>query len=787
MAIAPGTRLGRYDIRAPLGAGGMGEVYLAEDTSLHRKVAIKFLSSETAHDDHARKRLLREAQSAATLDHPNICAIYEVGEADGHHFIVMQLVEGETLAARLAGRPLDLRESLSLATQIADALSAAHAHGVLHRDIKPQNIMITPRGQAKLMDFGLAIRAPEASPDAGEATTESLLTTPGAILGTVKYMSPEQVQGQPLDARSDIFSFGVVLYEMVSGRHPFAAENHAATIAAILTRPPEPVARFAPQTPAELDRIVMKAIVREKDERYQSIKDLLIDLQSLVKHPEKEALAGRSQPRGGVPLAERRRRWLAGVASAAVVLASVGWWFAGRSSAIGSLAVLPFVNSGGDTDTEYLSDGISESLITSLSRVPNLQVKSRDSVFRYKGKSTEIRTAARELGVRAVLKGRLVRRGESLSVDVELVDGRDNLIWRNQYSRKMDDVLAIEEAITQEVSDTLRPKLTSEERQLVGRPSTRSVEAHELYLRGRYAWQRRTEKTLRTSLEYFTQASDKDPTYAAAWAGQADCYNMLAAWGVMPGADVYPRARDAARRALELDDTLAQPHASLARVKTDYEWDWAGAEQEYKRAIQLDPTYGTAHHWYAVQLAAVGRRAEAIDEALRARDLDPLSPAINFNVAWFRFIAGQYAQASADALKVIELDGNYAWGHNALGSVYLQTQRTPEALSQLQLGLDRSERGVLELTYLAHAYAVSGAHADARKLLEELQHRTYVPPDAVAFVYVGLGDGNNAFKWFEKAFAERAIRAWFLPDPRLDPIRSDARFKDLMSRMGLGP
>jgi len=786
MAIAPGTRLGRYDIRAPLGAGGMGEVYLAEDTTLDRKVAIKVLSSANAGDTHAVKRLIREAKAAATLDHPNICTVHEVGEAGGHHFIVMQLVEGETLAARLARKPLDLAESLALASQMADALAEAHAHGVLHRDIKPQNVMVTPRGQAKLMDFGLATRALETSPAAGEAATESMLTTPGAIVGTVKYMSPEQVQGQPLDARSDIFSFGVMLYEMVSGHHPFASDNRAATISAILTRTPDPVARFAVQAPAELDRIITKAIAKDTGARYQSIKDLLIDLQSLVKHPEKEALAGRSQPRVGVPLATRRRRWLA-VALTAVVLASVGWWFAGRSSAIGSLAVLPFVNSGGDTDTEYLSDGISESLITSLSRVPDLQVKSRDSVFRYKGKNTEIRTAARELGVRAVLKGRLVRRGESLSVDVELVDGRDNLIWRNQYSRKMGDVLAIEEAITREVSDTLRPKLTTEERQLVGRPSTRSVEAHELYLRGRYAWQRRTEKTLRTSLEYFTQASDKDPTYAAAWAGQADCYNMLAAWGVMPGADVYPRARDAARRALELDDTLAQPHASIARVKTDYEWDWAGAEQEYKRAIQLDPTYGTAHHWYAVHLAAVGRRAEAIDEALRARDLDPLSPAVNFNVAWFRFIAGQYVQASADALKVVELNGNYAWGHNALGSVYLQTQRTSEALSELQLGLDRSERGVLELTYLAHAYAVSGAHAEARKLLEELQHRTYVPPDAVAFVYAGLGDRDNAFTWFEKAFAERAIRAWFLPDPRLDPIRSDARFKDLMSRMGLGP
>ena len=436
MAIAPGTRLGRYDIRSPLGAGGMGEVYLAEDTSLHRKVAIKFLSSETAHDDHARKRLLREAQSAATLDHPNICAIYEVGEADGHHFIVMQLVEGETLAARLAGRPLDVRESLALATQIADALSTAHAHGVLHRDIKPQNVMITPRGQAKLMDFGLATRAPETSPAAGDAETESNLTTPGAIVGTVKYMSPEQVQGRPLDARSDIFSFGVMLYEMVSGHHPFASDNRAATISAILTRTPDRVARFAAQAPAELDRIITKAIAKDTGARYQSIKDLLIDLQYLARAP-----AAPGVTTGSVSPAPRAIRPRAALAAGTVVVAMVVGgtllWphvFPGSPALAPdskpSVAVMYFQNNTGNTQLDWLRTGLTEMLVTDLSQSPDVEVLGTDRLYQILAALKRqddpvvsldtVQEIARRAGVKHVVVGNYIKAGETIRISITL-------------------------------------------------------------------------------------------------------------------------------------------------------------------------------------------------------------------------------------------------------------------------------------------------------------------------------------------------------------------------------
>ncbi len=679
MPVAPGTRLGPYQILAPLGAGGMGEVYRAKHLRLDRDVAIKVLPEHLAQDLQALARFEREAKAVAALSHPNILAIDDFGTDKGVTFAVTELLEGETLRSRLARGALPWREAVETGTALTEGLSAAHSKGIIHRDLKPENVFLTSEGRVKILDFGLARVRPKPSPQAdASAPTETLA---GTVMGTIGYMSPEQVRGEPADAPSDIFSLGCVLYEMVSGRRAFSRPNPSDTLAAILRDDPPPASGSGHEVPAELDRVLAQCLKKDTGQRFQSARDLAFALRAVQ---EIGRLAGAQ-----VKPSPRSLRWalLVPVAAAALVVAVSLYWIAGRNPPIDSLGVLPFANATGSPDAEYLSDGITESLITDLSRLPGLRVKSREAVFRYKGREKDARIVGRELGVRAILKGRLAQRGDGLSVSVELVDARNaNLIWSDQYNRKAGDILTIEREISSEISGKLRLRLTGEEQKRLATRHTESTEAYQLYLKGRYWWNRRTEQALKNSVEHFEQAIEKDPAYALVWAGLSDSYVMLAAYGVLPRQEAYLRAKAAARRALEIDKTLAGPHASLARVKTEYEWDWAGAEKEYRRAIELDPNYATAHQWYAIHLAAVGRPQQALPVIKRAREIDPLSTVVNSQVAWILYFGRRYDEAAEESRKAIAMDANFAWGHSGLGSVYLQRARYREAIAEAPAG-----------------------------------------------------------------------------------------------------
>ncbi|MEK6325766.1 MAG: protein kinase [Acidobacteriota bacterium] len=784
-----------YRIVSKLGAGGMGEVYLAEDTRLDRKVAIKFLPSNATSDQQAKKRLIREAQAAAKLDHSNICSIYEVGEEDGRSFIVMQYVEGETLARLIARQPLELREALDIAVQMADALAEAHSRGIIHRDIKPQNVMVTARGQVKVLDFGLAKLVQPPRVTESEAATQSLLTDPGLIIGTVPYMSPEQIRGETLDARSDIFGFGSVLYEMLSGRTPFSAGTAAETISSILTREPAPLVRYAPGLPEELQRIVRKCLAKDKRRRYQSARDLLIDLGNLKRDSEAGADTEATSRIATQPRSRIRRPFvIVALVGAALALSSVGiYLIMERGRAIDSIAVLPFVNASEDADTEYLSDGITESLINSFSRLPNLRVMSRDSVFRYKGQQTTAQGVGRDLNVQAVLTGRVVQRGSNLLISTELVDVRDNShIWGEQYNRKLTDILAVQSEIAREISEKLRLRLTGEQEKRLVKRYTVNAEAYQLYLKGRYYWNKRTEEGLRKGIEYFNQAIEKEPNYALAYSGLADCHTSLAFSfdvGAVSPRQTIPQAEAAARKALKIDDTLAEAHTSLAFIKLLYDWDWPGSEESFKRAIELDPNYPNAHHWYSHYLMAMGRIEESLAESRRALELDPLLVVLNLHLGWHYLYARNYDQAIEQFRRTLEMDPYFQQAHLYLGWAYIGKGMYAEAIGELQTAKALVAGSGEAETALGYIYAVSGKRGDALRVLDqlkELSKRRYVSPFFIALIYAGLEEKDQAFTWLEKAYVDRSDLLVYLEmEPKLDSLRPERKFADLVSRVGL--
>ena len=684
--VSAPTTLSHYRIVSKIGAGGMGEVYLARDTHLERQVALKVLRAEIADDEERVRRFVQEAKAASALNHQNILTVYEIGHFENSRYIATELIKGETLRDRLRRGPLPLRETLDVALQVAAALNAAHEAGIVHRDIKPENIMLRDDGLAKVLDFGLAKLTEKKSEtiSSEDVTRVHVKTSPGLVMGTVAYMSPEQARGKEIDSRSDIWSLGVVIYEMLTRRTPFAEETTSDAIAAILTRDPAPLET---ETPSELQRIIRKALQKKAAERYQTVKDFLLDVRNLKRELEFSEELERSQipasARSSNVGASRLSENATGINRAAIsaqnsppqqtssaeylvsqisghkrgvavglisLLATIGlgyWLLANRAAPakqIESIAVMPFVNESGNADVEYLSDGMTETLISSLSQLPNLNVKARSSVFRYKGKEIDLQKAAQELKVHAILTGRVMQRGDQLMLSLELVDTRtENAIWSEQYNRKQTDLVSLQSEIARDVSSKLRVKLSGTDERKLAKSYTANPEAYQLYLKGRFSWNKRTADGLKQAVEYCKQAIEKDPGYALAYSGLAETYVLFSPYSVALPKDSFPQAKAAALRALELDDSLAEAHAALGLYLTTFERDRSGAERELRRAIELNPNYATAHHWLGLEILAPSKRFdEALAELRRAEELDPLSSVIVTEVGGCLLYARRY-------------------------------------------------------------------------------------------------------------------------------------------------
>jgi serine/threonine protein kinase/Tfp pilus assembly protein PilF len=783
--IAPGTSLGRYQIRTRLGAGGMGAVYLAFDPELERSVAVKVLPEDLAADAARLARFVREAKAASALNHPNILTVHDFGTHEATRFLVTEYVDGRTLRQWLAENRPALADVLDVMAQAATALDAAHTAAIVHRDIKPENLMLRRDGLVKVLDFGIAklTAAIPTEHDTGASPTAQAQTLPGAILGTVRYMSPEQATGTQVDARSDVWSLGVVLYELVAGRAPFLAETRMGTLAAILEREPEPLERAAPGAPAPLCRLVGRTLRKPKEERLGSAGELAAELRRLKDAIEQYSLTI-ADPLDPPATAETRRVEVPGRA----VTRPPPRRRAARRS-LNSLAVLPFLNASGDQEIEYLGEGITEAVINNLSRLSKLRVMARSTVFRFKGRPVDPRAIGDELGVRAVVTGRVLRVGERVVVNAELVDTSDGAqLWGERYNRAFADVLEVQDAITTEISERLRMRLSGAERQRLAKRPSASPRAYHLYLKGRYAFARRTEEGLRTSIDYFDAAIEEDPVCAAAYGGLSDSYAMLALRGLAPAGSAFVKAKAAARKALEIDPAYAEASASLAHIRL-HDWDWSGLDDEFRHALELNPGHANAYYWYSEYLSATGRAREALAMAERARQTDPLSPMSDAMIGSMLYMARETDRAIAYLRTALEVNPDHFLLHFNLGEAYTAAGQHEAAVAAMREAVALSERSTETLAGLGQACAASGRREEARALLGELAGRSaehYVSPYSVAKIHVALGDTDCALEWLEQAYAERNPHLIDIGvEPVLDGVRSSPRFAALLRGVGL--
>lgn len=833
MAIVPGTQLGRYEIRSKLGAGAMGEVYLAHDTQLQRKVALKVLPAEVSSNQDRMRRFVQEAQAAAALNHPNIAHVYEIGESDGVNFIAMEFIDGVTLRESIRGA--DLKKLLRYLHHVAEGLAKAHAAGIVHRDLKPENIMVTRDGHAKILDFGLAklIEPQGHNSDRGEGLSSEIATavtalhsTPGMVRGTAGYMSPEQAQGKTreVDHRSDIFSFGCILYEAATGWKAFSGKDTLDSLHKIVYATTPLIKETNATAPDELQHIVRRCLAKDPEERYQTIKEVVIELKHVRRELEQGGIDTSVQPSTAAmttsapgsdsdarqssttstppaSLSTRassaeylvtgiKQHRLAAIVSLVVLtvgIVVVAAYLRTRRSevAIESIAVLPFVNTSGDESTDYLSDGITESLINSFSQLSGLRVVPRSTVFRYKGQQLDPQEIGRKLGVRAVLTGRVVQHGDTVNIQTELVDvDKNSQLWGEQYNRKLADIQAVQGEISAQILERLRLRLSNEEQQNRKQYSP-PPEAYQAYLKGRHYFFQHKEESYKKAIDSFNQAISLAPKYALAYAGLASVYTETSSSYFAP-TEAMPKAKEAVKTALALDGSLAEAHVALAEVYWWGDWNFPAAEQELKRAIELSPNDAMIRIEYGNFLARLGRSEEAMALANKALQLDSISPFVNGNLASILYFTHQPDRLLEQANKMLEMDPNSNVAHAWLGRAYMQKRLYDQAIPELQQFVDpQSGDG---LTQLGYSYAMAGRKSEALKTLAELEavaQRRYSSPVRIACIYVGLGDKERAFEWLEKGFTGRSDHLTQLKmDPMFDSLRADPRFADLLRRVG---
>ncbi len=785
-----GNTVSHYTILEKLGAGGMGVVYKAEDTRLGRSVALKFLPDELSQNPLAVERFEREARAVSALNHPHICSIHDVGEHGGRRFIVMEYLEGSPLDELLAAGALPTDQVVELGIQLADALEAAHEKGLIHRDIKPANIMLTRRGQIKLLDFGLAKTT--SSPADDVAATRADLTEFGVVLGTVAYMSPEQVRGEQLDARTDLFSLGAVLYEMATGSRPFSGNTSGTLSEAILNRTPPPASRVNPKVPSSLEGIINKSLEKQRELRYQKAADVRADLQRLKR--DTDSFRGASSvaaiPREAKQWWRRSGTLIVGTL-AVVALALAGTWFVRPSTdAIGSVAVLPFVNGTGDPNTEYLSDGITESVIDNLSQLRSLRVTARSTVFRYKGKAGDPQKLGQDLRVGAVLSGRLLKQGDVFVIRAELMNVSDgSQLWGSQYHRKASDLFVLQEDVSRDISEKLRLRLTTEERQRLIKRYTENSEAYQLYLKGRYHWNKLSPDGLLKAVDYMQQALDKDPSYALAYAGMADAYNMISFFSVLPPREAMPKAKAAASKALEIDDGLAEAHLSLLWASFTYDWDWPAATRHLEQAMALNAAAVNEVAAYPFYLTIAGRQDEAISVARRASELDPVSAARSHTLSVQLLLARHFDEAISECRRTIELDRDFSVAYEVLAGALAAKGLYRDALPFAEKAVELSPHNAMSRAYLGYIYGRLGTRARALGIVDELttaSKERFIPALSFAVVFTGLGQKDQAFAWLDKAYEQRFNRLAYLKrEPVWDSLRSDSRFDDILRRIGL--
>ena len=830
-------KIGHYKIVKLLGRGGMGEVYLAEDTRLDRKVTLKFLPENFAQTSDRMRRFVQEAKAASALNHPNIITIYEVGEADNQRFIAAEYIEGETLREHSKNSPLPLANALDIAIQIASALHAAHTAGIVHRDIKPENTMIRPDGLVKILDFGIAklsemSAASKNLNDESDAPTINLATNPGTIIGTANYMSPEQARGKTVDARSDIFSFGLLLYEMLSGRQAFEGDTSIDVIGAILYREPVSLGELLPGLPREIDRIISKTLKKDREERYRTAKDLLLDLKDVRQNLEFEKKLGISSSNDGftkptngfntpttadaetlileAPATAKdispekdgnihttsSAEYIAGevkkhtpvllgaLAVFVVALAAFGYYTYFRPNPINSIAVLPFVNGSVQSD-EYLSDGLSENLINNLSRLPQLKVIARSSSFRFRGENIDIQEAGKKLGVGAILTGRIVQRGDDLQISVELINTADNTsIWGEVYNRKVSGALNVPEEIAHDVSEKLQINLSGAQERQMAKQITDNPQAYQFHLNGVFFRRKNGAENIRKAIEYQKQAIALDANFTRAYIELSINYGNLVDIGALSPKEGVPQARAAAEKALALDDTLADAYYNIGRIRK-YEFEWKEAEQAFKRSIELNPNLAAAHTLYAEYLSQLGRFDEALREIKLAQELDPLRTGLVGNEGSIFYQARRFDEAIVK--KKIHADSapENPFAHLGLANAYAAKGQYAEALLSYQTSI-KLEETTSALIYLGRFYALTGRRNEAAAILGKLKTtEKYVSPTELSILYAALGDKEKAFASLEKAYTERDFQLTDLKvEPGYDPLRDDPRFQDLMRRVG---